>query len=304
MKKLLSLFLVLILTCSLVACAGVEDNIIPPNADTNADTNAPQDETQSQPDTPAPSQDATIEETVLLDENGIKITAKSLETDSLFGAELKLLIENNTDQNLTFQSTNTSVNGYMVGTMMSVDVAAGKKANDSLTFMQSDLDLCNIETIADMEFSFRVFHTDDWSDYMEDKAVKLQTSAAATYTYTYDDSGTLAYDANGMKIVVKGLSPDSSILGDGLVVYLYNSSDAALCVQTRECSVNGFMIDPLFSQEVGVGKHSISTITFMDADLEENAITEITEVELSFHIFDAETWMDAVDTDPIILNFS
>ena len=300
MKKLLSLFLVLILTCSMAACVVVEDDIIPPNADTNA----AQDETQSQPDTPAPAQDATIEETVLLDENGVKITAKSLEMDTLFGAELKLLIENNTDKNLTFQSANASVNGYMVETMMSVDVAAGKKANDSLTFMGSDLDLCDIETIADMEFSFHVFHTDDWSDYMEDKTVKLQTSAAATYTYTYDDAGTPVYDANGMKIVVKGLSPDSSILGDGLIVYLYNSSDTALCVQTQNCSVNGFMIDPLFSQDVGPGKHSVSAITFMDTDLEANGITQITEVELSFNIFNAESWMDVVDTDPITLNFS
>lgn len=300
MKKLLSLILVLILTCSMAACVTVENDIIPPNAATNA----AQGETQSQPDTPAPAQDSTIEETVLLDENGVKVTAKSLETGTLFGAELKLLIENNTDKNLTFQSTNASVNGYMVQTIMSVDVAAGKKANDSLTFMQGDLDLCDIKTIADMEFSFHVFHTDDWSSYMEDKAVKLQTSAAATYTYTYDDSGTPVYDANGMKIVVKGLSPDNSILGDGLIVYLYNSSDAALCVQTRDCSVNGFMMDPLFSQDVGPGKHAISAITFMDTDLEANSITQITDVELSFHIFDAESWMDAVDTDPITLNFS
>ena len=40
----------------------------------------------------------TIEETVLLDESGIKITTIGLE-DGWFGTDLKLLIENNGDKN-------------------------------------------------------------------------------------------------------------------------------------------------------------------------------------------------------------
>ena len=72
----------------------------------------------------------SIEEQVLYDENDIKITATGIE-DGWLGTELKLLIENNTDQSITVQAKNANVNGYMVTTMMSADVAAGKKANDS-----------------------------------------------------------------------------------------------------------------------------------------------------------------------------
>jgi len=86
------------------------------------------------------TEDVTIEEMVLVDEAGVKITAKSLEADNLFGADLKLLIENNSGKNLTFQCRNSSVNGYMVETLRSVDVADGKKANDTLTFSSSDLE--------------------------------------------------------------------------------------------------------------------------------------------------------------------
>ena len=60
----------------------------------------------------------TIEETVLLDESGIKITATGLE-DGWLGTDLKLLIENNGDTNVTVQARNSSVNGFMVDTMMS-----------------------------------------------------------------------------------------------------------------------------------------------------------------------------------------
>ena len=85
----------------------------------------------------------TIEETVLLDENGIKITAIGLE-DGWFGTDLKLLIENNGDKNVTVQARNSSVNGFMVDTMMSEDVVAGKKANTTLTFSTGGLKEANI----------------------------------------------------------------------------------------------------------------------------------------------------------------
>ena len=69
---------------------------------------------------------ATIEEQVLYDANDIKITTTGLE-DGLMGTELKLLLENNSAKNITVQARNANVNGYMVDTMMSVDVAAEKR---------------------------------------------------------------------------------------------------------------------------------------------------------------------------------
>ena len=84
----------------------------------------------------------TIEETVLLDESGIKITATGLE-DGWLGTDLKLLIENNGDTNVTVQARNSSVNGFMVDTMMSEDVVAGKKANTTLTFSTGGLKEAN-----------------------------------------------------------------------------------------------------------------------------------------------------------------
>ena len=99
---------------------------------------------------------ATIDEQVLYDDNDIKITATSLE-DSLFGSDLKVLIENNSSQNITVQARNANVNGYMVSTMMSDAVASGKKANGELTFETSGLKDCGIEQIGTIEFIFHIF---------------------------------------------------------------------------------------------------------------------------------------------------
>ena len=244
----------------------------------------------------------TVEETVLLEQDGIKITATGMD-DGLFGTELKLLIENDSSTNLTFQARNASVNDYMVDTMMSEDVAAGKKSNTSLTFSTSGLKDCGIDTIANMEFSFHIFTTDGWDDFLDSDIISLDTSAAGSYTQNYDDSGEVFYDKDGIKIIGKGLSSNDSFFGPGLIVYIENNSSKNFTVQVRDTSVNGFMIDTSMSEDVIVGKKAITAVTFFSSSLEENGITDITSIETSFHVFDMESWDTIVDTDPITINF-
>lgn len=245
---------------------------------------------------------ASIEEAVILDQNGIKVTAKALE-DNLFGPSITLLLENDSGQNLTFQARNVSVNGYMVSSMFSSDVVSGKKANDSLTISSTDLQKAQISTIADIEFSLHIFNSESWADVIDTDPIRLTTSAAAGYNYTYDDSGDLAYDGNGVRIVVKGLSENDSIFGPGIILYLENSGNKGVTVQTRDVSINGFMVSPMFSCDLPAGKHAINAITFMSSDLESNSIEKISDVELSFHVFDMESWDTIVDTDTVTIHF-
>lgn len=290
MKKVLSLFLATLLLLSLAACGGTPTS---PSGVVSGNSGA---------GSQAPAE-ASVAETILVDTEGIKITAKGLENDGLFGSSLKLLIENNSGKDLTVQARNASVNGYMVETMLSADVVNGKKANDTLTFSNSSLEAAGIKAIADMEFSFHIFTTSDWETYLDTPQIQIKTSIADTYQYSYDDSGEVAYNQNGVKIVIKGLSKEDSLLGPGIVVYMENTGDKDITVQTRDVSINGFMVDAIFSSDVMVGKRAVDSITFMDSDLEENGITEITEVELSFHIFTMEGWDTIADTEAITITF-
>ncbi len=313
MKKIMSILLAALLAASLAACGGTQSGevkapstVAPSGVYDAVRTDTEPTEKPAVDPTPAPAPEraeAAIEETVLLDEAGVKITARSLNTDSLFGPQLKLLIENNSGKDLTVQSRDSSVNGYMVDTLMSVDVADGKKANDTMTFLSSDLELCGIETIADMEFSFHIFESDGWDTYLDTALIPLKTSAADGYHYVYDDSGDLAYEGSGVKIVVKGLSEDDSFFGPSVIVYIENSGDRAITVQTRDTSVNGFMVDSICSTDVTPGKRAIDGITFMSSDLEENGIESIEDVELSFHIFDADSWNTIADSEKITITF-
>ncbi|MBO6241906.1 MAG: hypothetical protein J6O61_13865 [Butyrivibrio sp.] len=245
---------------------------------------------------------ATIEEQVLFDENDIKITATGME-DSWAGTKLTLLIENNSAKGITVQARNANVNGYMVDTMMSADVAAGKKSNDGLTFQTSGLKECGIEQIATMEFIFHIFDSETWDEIVDTDVIKIDTSIADGYVQNYDDSGEVLVDTNDVKIVGKGLSDENSVFGPGVILYVENNSDKDITIQVRDVSVNGFMVDTSMSEDVVASKKAISAVTFFSSSLEENGITDITDVELYFHIFDQKSWDEIFDSDVITIKF-
>lgn len=247
--------------------------------------------------------ETTIEQKVIFEQDGIIITATGLDFDSSFmGPEIKLLIENNTEKNLCIQSRNVSVNGYMVSTTMSAEISSGKKTNDSLTIDRSSMEACNIEDIAYVDFSLHIFNNDSWDDSIDTEMIHIDTSSIDSYMQSYDDSGENIYENEGIKIVSKGISEDSSFMGPSLVIYAENNTENAITIQSRDVSVNGFMVDPIFSCEVMPGKRAIDSITFMSSDIEENQIKSIDEIELSFHIFQTDGWDTIQDTEPITIN--
>lgn len=116
-------------------------------------------------------------EQVLIDSNGIKITFKGMDySDGIFGPEVKLLIENNTDKNYTVQARNFSVNGFMIETSMSTDVNAGKKANDTIIIENWSLEDNSISAtdMQTLEFNFSIFNSDDWTDSFDSETVNIQ----------------------------------------------------------------------------------------------------------------------------------
>lgn len=305
MKKILSLALVLALTLCLTACGGSSGSgSSAADAGTSdadpADGGAAEDSGTVES---TPAAEATLSEQILLEDSAIKVTVTGLDSNGLMGPEVKLLMENTGDAALTVQARNVSVNGYMVTASLSEDVAPGKKSNTSLLLLRSDLERCGIDTIADIAFSLHIFDSESWDTYLDTDLYQLTTSAAEGFAYAYDDSGTVLYEENGVKIVSKGISENDSLMGPSLLLYVENTTDAYITVQTRDVSVNGFMVTPLYSQEVTPGRHALSGVTFMSSELEENSITDITDVELSFHIFDTNSWDTVADTEAIPVTF-
>lgn len=247
--------------------------------------------------------EAQVEEQVLLEQDGLKITLKSLEMEAFMGPELKLLIENGTDQDLTVQTRNSSVNGIMVETMFSCDVAAGKSANDGITFLSSELEDAQINVLQNFELSFHVFNADSWEDVFDSDTITISTNLDGSGEQAQDDSGVLLVDQDGVKITVKEADSEDSFWGADIYVYVENNSDKNITVQTGSVSLNGFMIEPLFSCEVASGKKAYDTITFMESELEENHIESIDSMEVSFRVLESESYDTIFETEPLGVEF-
>ena len=104
---------------------------------------------------------------------------------------------------------------------------------------------------------------------------------------------TVLFEDSTVRITYTGTDEDSW-MGKGLKVTIENLSDKNISVQTREASVNGVMDDPYFSCDVASGKTANDTIYFSTND-------ELGTVELSFHIFDSDTFDAITDTEKVTL---
>lgn len=88
------------------------------NDDTTEDSKDSSDTTEAdttEEETEAANQasDTSIEEQVLLDKDGIKITATGFTRDEYGWDQIQVIVENNTDKDLTIGSEKVAINGYM-----------------------------------------------------------------------------------------------------------------------------------------------------------------------------------------------
>lgn len=242
---------------------------------------------------------AGLAEQMIYDKDGLKVTVTGLE-ESYMGEEVKLQIENDSEQKLGIQARDVSVNGYMVPSMMSVEVAPGKKANDSLTILTDDFEAMGIDTVAEIELSLNIFDPDSWLTVATSEPVSLVTEGNEAYEQVYDDSGEVLYDSDDVKVVYKGFSEDS-LMGPEFQVYAENKSDRDIVLQVGDASVNDFMMNAIFSVELPAGKRAFDGIAFLSSEIEENGIEQIQKAEVSFRVSDRDSWQMLDETDVIEL---
>lgn len=130
---------------------------------------------------------ATIDKTVIADENNIKITVTNMSfTEDAM--KLTFFMENNSDQEWSFISGATGycvneINGYMVnGGYLSEDIPAGETATDTMRFDYEELLTLGITEIANFKVGFML--TDDNYNRIYLEPIEIETSVADVY----DDS--------------------------------------------------------------------------------------------------------------------
>lgn len=278
------IFAVLITSAILFSACNSNDNVTPETTQENETiTSVSEKESDDNKDTEAAvtkieneksesniteltfNKSAQIEETVLYDENDVKITATGLVyTDS--EVNLKLLIENNSNTGLSFISGSmgyscNSVNGYMIDDgYMNCDVAEGKKANGVISFDYSELFIHGITEIADIEVGIEIEDDDDNRIYTGPMQVKTPLAD----TYEYDDlkfQNAITSDAliNKLQYDILYFNPEKAYddlgisIGSEFVIErnektlllfeVTNNTDEDFYVKTSNIFVNGLKVE-------------------------------------------------------------
>ena len=255
MKKILLTMMGMLLILSLAACGSTTD-------DGGTADGGDEDTTY---ETREFKKDATIGETVIYDENGVKITATEL-TYHNSSAEVKLLIENNTTEDLTFISGSmgyscNAVNGYMISDgYLNCDVTAGNKAEETVSFGYDDIMAYGIFEIADIQIGFDI--SGDSNKDVYTGPCSIVTSAAEGYDYEklyYRESiaskeaqaqfgysvpyfsDEAVYESNGLTIASQAVLTNNEDV-TMLLLEVVNDTEQTVYTATTNIDVNGLRV--------------------------------------------------------------
>ena len=97
---------------------------------------------------------------------------------------------------------------------------------------------------------------------------------------------------------------DNDWYGFTAKVFVENkSSDTNIWAHMENVALNGYVIDPYWGQDVAAGHKSNSEMTFRRSDLEDNGITDISELSFRLEIDDDDTYDDLEMAEFTILPF-
>lgn len=304
MKKLIALLLTLVVAFSLVACGeGTQEN--------NGGHTQQGDNTQQSGNTDGPGKteknEITFTQLVAVDNEECAIKITGIDPENFWGYAVKVQLENKSaDKTYMFSVESAAINGVECDPLFATEVSAGKKANEEITFFDSEFEEIDIGDYTDIELTFRVYDSKDWLadevaietvhvyPYGEDKAVTFVRAAQASDTIIMDNEYATA--------IVTGYSKDE-IWGYSVNLFLVNKTDKEVMFSVGDASINGYMADPFFATSVNSGKCAFKSITWFNSTLEDNGIAEIEEIEFQLTVDDANDWFaDDFANEKVILN--
>lgn len=294
-KKILVMVIGIMMTLSLVACGSSSSTSSQNNETKPAETAS--ESTESTKPEEEKKEEEKKEDSIsfsgltVVDNENCSIILNDIEEDNLWGYTINATVENKSDKTLMFSVESAAINGVDNDPLFASEVAAGKKANESISF--SNLSDYGISEYTDIEMTFRVYDSNDWSadavaketvhvyPYGEDKASKFVREAGS-------NDNTLV-DKENIKVIVTDIVEDP-IWGYTLNMYLENNTDSSLMFSVDEASINGYMADPFWAKSVAPGKCAFTSMSWSDTTLEENGITSVEEIEFLLRVYDDENW--------------
>ena len=299
MKKMTALLLCIAMLLTFAACGSSGEpaptdaptvSATDPAEETVASTNAPTD-------TPTEPVDTRSEmgETVLIDNEQVSFTVKSVETNDHMGMQLQVQCVNKTENNLMFSWDMVSVCGFMYDPMWAEEVAAGKIANSTVYLDTYALEKMGIVSVDEITFTLRIFDSENWMEapLVQEVFTVYPTGLSAETLMLPQREETrgqsVIVDNENVRFVIEWADAEDAAEYT-VYVYMENKTDRNLMYAWDLVSVNGFMVDPFWSATVAAGRKACSQITFFRSELEANGIEDVAEIAFKLTVSDYDNW--------------
>ena len=252
------------------------------SAGTSANESSDSTDTADTTDT-AGSSEIVFESLKVVDNDECSIVITELDPNEIFGYTLEVELENKSSElTYMFAIRTASVDGVETDPLFASEVAAGKKSADEIYFTDTNLEENGLTDFTDIEMTFYVYDSDDWlADPVAEETVHIYPYGeenASVFERESLDTDTVLIDNDNITVIVTGYEYDS-IWGYTVNLFLVNKTDSYVMFSVDEASVNGYMSDPLWAEELSGGKCAFSSVCWYDTELEEYGITDGSEIE-------------------------
>ena len=286
MKQLIALLLCGAVLLSFSACSNAAPPTEPQPAPTEAVTAAP---------TEPPATEPAFTPIVPVNNESATFAIVGMHVTEHAGTQLQVQCVNKTDTALMFSWDMVSICGYMYDPMWSVEVAAGKTANSTISLDTYTLEKMGIAAVDEITFTMRIYNSEDWTeDPIVEEAFTVYPTGLDADTVVLpnrpvSEGQTVIVDDERIRFVIER-NDNTKPTRYGIWVYMENKTDNNLMFSWDLVSVNGKMIDPYWAMAVSAGKKACSEVSFSRTDLDSNGITDISDVEFTLTVSDYDNW--------------
>ena len=248
-----------------------------------------------------------FEELTVIDNAECVIKITGINPENIWGYSLDVYLENKSaEKTYMYSIRGASVNGVESDPLFASEVASGKKANETISFSDSELRENGIDKFTDIELFFYVYDSNDWgAEPVAEKSVHVYPygeDKAETFIREVQSTDNVIIDNDNVRVIVTGYEEDD-IWGYTVNLFLENKTDKEVMFSVDEVAVNGYMADPFFASTVLPGKCKFTSMSWSDTSFEENNITEVEEIEMVFRAYNSEEFMaDDYARETIVLN--
>jgi len=223
----------------------------------------------------------TIEEQVLFDENGVKVTAVDIVETENYGKGMVFRCENNTMQAVIFNCKKYLVNDISTPDLFGDQVLPGETLDITGYFGSGLYDYLDIDNVGKVTVLFDCFiptETDSKSIYTSEE-IDIKTSAYENMDIEHSFDGEEMFSDYGLTFY--GNISKDDVLQNAACLLVVNESDSEFILKGEGATVNGTYNEGLIVETINA-----NSTRFIFYDYSDEGAADLESFEIEYEVYD------------------